>query len=338
MGAMNKALALVIPVYKNEENIEHLVDILDKLNADLQGRLTVVFVIDGSPDLSGALLVDRQKDFTFASRIIFHSRNFGAFTAIRTGLEFSEGSFFAVMAADLQEPPELIIEMFSILLRSDADVVFGVRASRNDGFFRDFLSHVFWAIYRNLVMPDVPKGGADVFACNAGVRDALLSIREPNSSLIAQLFWLGFRRAFVSYERRKRRHGKSAWHFTMRVRYMMDSIFSFSDLPILIPLWAGLAGLVFSICFSVYLIFAHFFDQIDVPGYVTLAVLISLFGSVAMAVQGVLGSYLWRTYENSKQRPLRLISRICDDFESRPSDCIVKNSCALSETGVERLR
>lgn len=323
---VNKQLCLIIPVYNNEENIALLVAALEKLNSDLWGRLAVTFVIDGSPDLSGAMLVDQQKNFTFSSRILFHSRNFGSFTAIRTGLEFSNGHYFAVLAADLQEPPDVITRMFAILEQNDADVVFGVRASREDGLVRDFFSRVFWALYRKLVMPDIPRGGVDIFACNIVVRDALLSIREPNSSLIAQLFWLGFKRAFVSYERRKRINGKSAWRFTMRIRYMMDSIFSFSDLPILVPLWIGLSGLIVSVCFSFFLIFSHFSGRIDVPGYVTLAVLISLFGSIGMAMQGILGSYLWRTYENSKQRPLRLISRMYEQPPSTLFGCSMSNS------------
>jgi len=329
--SVRNSLCLVVPVYKNEGNIPILITELEKLNSELQGCLTVTFVIDGSPDLSGSMLLDRQKHLTFPSRIVFHSRNFGAFTAIRTGLEFSSGSFYAVMAADLQEPPELVVKMFGILENEEADVVFGVRTSREDGFANRLLSHAFWLFYRKLVIPEIPKGGVDIFACNNEVRDALISIREPNSSLIAQLFWLGFRRAFVSYHRRKRINGKSAWRFTMRIRYMMDSIFSFSDLPILIPLWTGLFGLICSLCFSLFLVISHFLGLISVPGYVTLAVLITLFGSISMAIQGVLGSYLWRTYENSKQRPLRIISRISNEVPIPDVVEIISNTRAVRD-------
>lgn len=308
----NEELSLIIPVYRNAENIDSLVAALGELNTDLHGRLTVTFVIDGSPDASGAMLVERQPSLPFASRILFHSRNFGSFTAVRTGLEFARGRFFAVMAADLQEPPELIKEMFDRLDADDADLILGVRANRNDGVVRDLFSRAFWGSYRKLVNAEIPPGGVDIFACNGVVRDSVLSIREPNSSLIAQLFWLGFRRSFVQYERRKRTKGKSAWRFSTRMRYMMDSIFSFSDLPILMALWVGVIGLLASLMFAVFLLYSHFYGRIDVPGYVTLAMLVTLFGSIGLMMQGVLGSYLWRTFENTKQRPLRLISRACE--------------------------
>jgi polyisoprenyl-phosphate glycosyltransferase len=305
----NEELSLIIPVYRNAENIDSLVAALCELNTELHEQLTVTFVIDGSPDASGAKLVERQPRMPFASRILFHSRNFGSFTAIRTGLEFARGRFFAVMAADLQEPPELVKEMFARLSADEADLVLGVRANRDDGIMRDFFSWAFWGFYRKLVIPEFPRGGIDIFACNGVVRDSVLAFREPNSSLIAQLFWLGFRRSFVHYQRRKRTEGRSAWRFSTRMRYMMDSIFSFSDLPILMALWIGVIGLLASLIFGFFLLYSHFLGRIDVPGYVTLAMLITLFGSMGLMMQGVLGSYLWRTFENTKQRPLRLISR-----------------------------
>lgn len=315
----NEELCLIIPVYRNAENINSLIKVLGDLNNDLNGRLTVTFVIDGSPDASGPMLLECQPLLPFASRILFHSRNFGSFAAIRTGLEFARGRFFAVMAADLQEPPQLIKEMFARLEEDEADLVLGVRANRNDGVVRDLLSRIFWGLYRKLVIPEIPRGGVDIFACNGVVRESVLSIREPNSSLVAQLFWLGFRRSFVQYDRRTRTEGKSAWSFVTRMRYMMDSIFSFSDLPILLALWVGTGGVLVSLMFALFLVYSFLTGKITVPGYATLAMLSTLFGSVGLMMQGVLGSYIWRTFENTKQRPLRLISRVCEhDPHSNP--------------------
>ena len=302
------AFSLVIPVYRNEENIEALVSALTRLNTQL-GSIEIVFVIDGSPDASGELLVAAQDSFPFASKIIFHSRNFGSFTAIRTGMEHATGDYIAVMAADLQEPPELISEFLRVLGADEADIVFGERTGRHDTFLRNVLSNSFWWLYRKLVIPDVPKGGVDIFACNRMAADAVLQIAEPNSSLIAQLFWVGFRRKFVPYERRQRLHGKSGWNFSRRMRYMMDSIFSFSDLPILFVLWFGTIGCFLSLGFGLMVAVARLFGLISVPGYAALAVLLTFSISAILAVQGIIGSYLWRTFENTKRRPLRIISR-----------------------------
>ncbi len=304
--------SVVIPVYRNEENIAALVEALKKLNAQSPTPIEVVFVIDGSPDRSGELLFGSRTTFAFPYQIIFHSRNFGAFTAIRTGLEHAKGQSITVMAADLQEPPELILKFCEVLEAGEADVVFGIRAGRDDGWFRDITSHAFWALYRRVVSKDMPRGGVDIFACNRTVLEALLDIHEPNSSLIAQLFWVGFRREFVQYERRRREHGKSAWSFARRLRYMMDSIFSFSDLPILAVLWVGVGGCILSLLFGIIVAAGRLFGLIATPGYAALVVIITFSVSCILAVQGVIGSYLWRTFENTKQRPLRIISRRFD--------------------------
>ena len=306
---LNEDLCIIVPVYKNENNINMLIENLENLNTDFAGRITVTFVIDGSPDNSGLILIEKQETFKFSSRILFHSKNFGAFSAIRTGLEFAKGNYFAVMSADSQEPPELVRDFFNVLENDQADLVLGARSSRDDGFINDTLSKIFWMIYKKLVLPDLPKGGADVFACNQLVRTSFLSIKEPNSSLISQLLWLGYRRKFLPYKRQKRRHEKSAWRFSAKIHYMLDSVFSSTDLPIILALWIGFLGVLATIIFSIFLLIAYFSNSIDVPVYVSLALLISIFGSASIFMQGVLGSYLWRTFENTKNRPLRLISR-----------------------------
>ncbi|PZO79281.1 MAG: glycosyltransferase [Mesorhizobium amorphae] len=307
--------SLVVPIYRNEENLEDLLVALKALDAAV-GGMEVVFVIDGSPDRSGELLVAAQPTMGFASTIAFHSRNFGSFTAIRTGMSLAKGEFIAVMAADLQEPPELVETFFRKLEAGEADVVFGQRTERHDAFFRDAMSNTFWWLYRKLVVKDLPKGGVDIFACNRMVADAVLEITEPNTSLVAQLFWVGFRRAFVPYQRRPRLKGKSAWNFTRRMRYMMDSIFSFSDLPILVVLWFGIMGCVLSLITGIAIIAARLSGYITEPGYATLAVLITFSASAILAVQGIIGCYLWRAFENTKRRPLRILSRVVTGGEA----------------------
>lgn len=305
-------LSLIVPVYGNQDNIPSLVAAIEDLNERLNGRLEAVFVVDGSPDLSAQRLLEARAGFGFAHKIALHSRNFGSFTAIRTGLELATGEHFAAMAADLQEPPELILRFFEILESGESDVVFGQRTGRSDSLVRDALSASFWWLYRKLVIAEIPRGGVDIFACNRAARDVLLTIREPNSSLIAQLFWIGFRRSFVPYERRKREIGKSSWGLARRLRYMMDSIFSFSDLPIIILLWFGVLGCVMSLAFGLIVVIARLFGLIQEPGYATIVLLLTFFGSASLAVQGVLGSYLWRTFENTKQRPLRIVSSLVE--------------------------
>ncbi len=302
--------SIIIPVYRNEENIPDLLPVLGQLTQSLEGVTEVVFVVDGSPDRSGDKLRAGLEGCAFPARLLFHSRNFGSFAAIRTGLVHARGAHFAAMAADLQEPPELILDFFRTLERDEADVVFGHRAERNDSRSSMLLSNLFWGFYRRFVVPDVPRGGVDIFACNRKVRDALLSIEESNSSLVAQLFWVGFRRKFASYSRRAREKGKSAWSFKRRFNYMLDSIFSYSDLPVMVLLWTGILGIVFSLLLSLLILTAKLLGFIEVAGYTPVMLTILIMGSITLFSQGLMGCYLWRTLENTKHRPLSLI---CDE-------------------------
>lgn len=300
--------SLVIPVYRNAENIEHLLVALTSMGAKLNNELEVVFVVDGSPDNSGELLAAGAPRLAFSTQIVHHSRNFGAFAAIRTGIGYAKGKHIAVMAADLQEPPDLVLQMFNALDRGQADVVFGQRMGRKDGALSGFASRAFWGFYRRFVVRDIPSGGVDIFACTSEVAQSVLMIEEPNGSLITQMFWVGYRRLFIPYNRLERAAGRSGWSFRKRFQYMLDSIFSYSDLPIMIVLWTGVVGFVVSVALGAATVVARLAGQIDENGYTTLVLLVLFFGSLILSVQGVLGCYIWRIAENSKNRPLSIVS------------------------------
>jgi glycosyltransferase involved in cell wall biosynthesis len=152
-------LTLVIPVYRNEGSIPDLLDAVSGLHRDLDGQMQAVFVIDGSPDRSFELLRDALPARPFASKLALLSRNFGSFSAIRAGLELSETERYAVMAADLQEPPELVLEMDKALRTEPVDVVVGTRQGREDPLMTRLPAQLFWWLYRKYVVPEVPPGG-----------------------------------------------------------------------------------------------------------------------------------------------------------------------------------
>ena len=225
-------LTLVIPVYRNEGSIPDLLEAVKQLYRQFDGEMETVFVVDGSPDRCYEILRAALLCKPFPSQLVLLSRNFGSFQAIRVGLQLGNGDRFAVMAADLQEPPELVVEMDRALREGSIDVVVGVRDGRKDPFLSRVPAQIFWALYRRYVLPEIPAGGVDVFGCNRAFRDTLLELDERHSSLIAQIFWLGFRRKSISYVRQARQHGKSAWTIGRKINYLMDSIFAFTDLPI----------------------------------------------------------------------------------------------------------
>lgn len=296
--------SVIVPVYKNEGSIPALIERLSAMNDELGGELEAVFVVDGSPDHSYLALKERLRTAGFRSQLASLSRNFGSFAAIRQGLALASGPYFAVMAADLQEPSEVVVEFFRRLATDDVDVIVGERVGRADPVLSSLSSRTFWWAYRTFVQPEVPAGGVDVFGCNLVVRDALLSLHESNSTLIGLLFWLGFRRENVEYERLARTHGTSGWSFRRKYRYLLDSAFAFTDLPIEVLTGVGAVGVLVSMVLAVIVLVMRLAGRIAVLGYTPLMLLLLLSTSTILFGLGIVGSYVWRTYENSKNRPL----------------------------------
>jgi len=311
-------LSLIIPVYRNEASISDLLDAVQTINSGTPDAVEAVFVVDGSPDRSFELLRDALPNRPFRSRLALLSRNFGAFAAIRAGLVLGNGDRFAVMAADLQEPPELVLEMDQTLREQPVDVIVGVREERADRMIDRIPARIYWALYRRFIVPEIPVGGVDIFECNKPFRDRLLQMEERHSSLIAQVFWLGYRRAFVTYARRKREHGRSAWTIGKKVEYLMDSIFSFSDLPLRLLVRLGGIVVVLSGLFGLIVAVMRLAGVIAVPGYAAIVLLVVFFGALNLFSLGIVGSYAWRTYENTKGRPLHVVLE-CMDFEPEPA-------------------
>lgn len=296
-------VSVVVPVYRNADTLPDLVGRLEGVSDRLGGRMEAVFVIDGSPDDSGAVLRALLEAGRLRSRVLWHSRNFGSFAAIRTGLAAARGECMVVMSADLQEPVELATSFYEALASGRYEVAVGVRRTRQDPRLSRIGSLWFWSIYCRWVQPEMPRGGVDVFACTREVRDALQSLRESNSSLVGLLIWLGYRRVEVPYDRAPRRSGRSGWTLRKKARYLLDSVYSFTDLPINMLLAVGVTGVLLSTVGAVVVFFAWALAGIGVAGYTPIMLTLLVVGSLTLSGLGVVGSYVWRTYENSKRRP-----------------------------------
>ena len=301
--------SIVVPVYRNEETIPDLLHALVDMNRELDDALEVVLVVDGSPDRSLAVLIDALPHAGLDAKLLEMSRNFGAFAAIRAGLEEASGPYFAVMAADLQEPPELAVEFFRRLERDACDVVCGVRTGRDDPWSTRLASAAFWAVYRRFVQPEMPRGGVDVFGCNLTARNVLVGLTESHSSLIGQLVWIGMRRDEVPYRRRARKAGRSGWTLRKKLAYMLDSSLAFSDLPIRVLFGVGMLALAVAVVYGTIVLFARLTGLIAEPGYAPTVLLISGFGALTALGLSVVGAYAWRAFENTKARPLSIVRR-----------------------------
>lgn len=296
-------LSLVIPVYNNLDSLPRLLRELESFAERLPDDLEVLFVVDGATDGSLEHLRERLPVWRVPSRLVELSRNFGSFPAIAGGLEQTSGDYIVVMAADLQEPPALALEFHRVLSAGEADVVFGVRTRRGDPLWSRWMSESFWRLYRRFVVRDMPRGGVDVFGCTRQVCDRLLELKEAHTNLVALVFWVGFRRAFVSYDRQPRLEGRSEWTFKRKLRYAIDSVFSFTDLPIRALLLLGLIGTAFALTAGVTVFVMWTLGRIPVLGYTPLMLVITFFGGLTALGFGIVGQYLWLSLQNARRRP-----------------------------------
>lgn len=303
-------LSLVVPVYKNEACLPRLLRELESLSTRVNDEFEVVFVVDGSPDGSLRFLEEQLPAWPVPSQLLELSRNFGSFSAIAAGLSHARGNYLAVLAADLQEPPELIVEFHRVLAAGQADVVLGCRTGRADVWWSRWLSQSFWHLYRRFVVKDMPRGGVDVFGCTRQVRDRLLELRESETNMVALLLWLGFRRTFIEYRRLPRLEGRSAWTLERKLRYALNSIFNFTDLPVRALLLLGGAGTVCSLVASAVVLVMWSLGRIPVLGYTPLMLVTALFGGLTALGLGIVGQYLWLSLQNVRRRPSFIVKSV----------------------------
>jgi len=300
--------SVIVPVYRNRDSIPELIERLAALWRAREGCVEAVFVVDGSPDDSLGCLRAALAETPLPAQLVSLSRNFGSFSAIRAGLSLARGDYVGVMAADLQEPPEILQAFFDSLEAGECDIALGQRIGRADPAVSSLASRVYWGLYRRFVNPEIPRGGVDVFGCTAEIAARISSFRETHTSLIGLLYWIGYRRKYFPYARQARRHGKSGWTFGRKLRYLLDSIYAFTDLPIMALQAIGLIGVVGSTLVGLFVFIAWLLGNIREPGYTPLMIVLLASTSAILLALGVVGSYVARAYENSKGRPASLVA------------------------------
>jgi glycosyltransferase involved in cell wall biosynthesis len=298
--------SIVVPVFRNEATLPELLRQITALHHESPRPFEVVFVIDGSPDNSYALLKLRLPEMSFPSQIVCLSRNFGSFAAIRAGLAAADGEHVAILAADLQQPVSSVPRFFDAL-EGGADIAVGQRAARSDPWLSRIASTAFWALYRRFVQREMPPGGIDSFGCTRQVCDILVSLPEANSTLVGLLFWVGFRREIITYPRAARTSGRSGWTLRRKLRYAFDTMLAFSDLPITLMIVVGALGIGGALAAAVAVLVAWAAGSIDVRGYTPLMLAVLFSFSTMLLALGVVGGYVWRIFENTKRRPMHLV-------------------------------
>lgn len=295
-------ISLVIPVYYNEDNLRPLYeDIKEKFIKKIDYDYEIVMVNDGSKDNSFGVMKELAA-IDPNIKIISLSRNFGSHAAILCGLSNCTGDCAVVKAADLQEPTELILEMVDSWKKGN-NVVLAVRDGRDEGKGQTFFANFYYKLVQKTALPSMPDQGFDVYLVDRKVITVLENLDEKNSALTGQILWSGFKTATVTYRRLAREIGTSKWTLKKKVRLVMDTLFSFTSLPITVVLSVGIFSCIGAVIWAIVVLSFKLSGAIDVSGWTTLFIFNLFSFGVIMMTLGILGEYLWRTFDASRNRP-----------------------------------
>lgn len=304
--------SIVIPVYFNEKSLNNTFNEIKTkvIEQNNKYNFELIFVDDGSGDNSFKILLELKSKYPDLIKIIKFSRNFGQFAAILAGYKNAAGKCVVNISADLQDPPELINKMVNLFFEEKYETVICTRVERDEGFYRRITSKIFYWLMRKLIFKNMPLGGFDFFLISSRVKDIILSKNEANSFLQGQILWTGFKTKFIPYNRKNRDHGISRWTFPKKLKMLIDGVMSYSYFPI--RLTSVLGGLISALGFiyAIIVVIARFTGNYPFKGYAPIVILILVLSGFQMLMLGIIGEYLWRTLDQTRNRPLYIIEKI----------------------------
>jgi dolichol-phosphate mannosyltransferase len=292
-------ISVVLPIFNEEENLPELYRRLVKVLGE--SSYEILFVNDGSSDRSLDLICE-LREINPKVKLINLSRNFGHQAAITAGIDHSLGRAVVLLDADLQDPPELIAEMLD-KWRSGNEVVYAVRQKRKDGIIKRSAYFWFYRLLKMLSNIDIPLDSGDFCLMDRAVVEKLKALPERNRFLRGLRSWVGYKQVALPYERHARHAGTPKYTFRKLVKLALDGIVSFSSFPLRVAAYIGFLTCLSGICYLIFAVIAHFVNNRVPVGWTSTVALILLVGGSQLLLLGVLGEYIARIYDESKQRP-----------------------------------
>jgi glycosyltransferase involved in cell wall biosynthesis len=303
---MKKKLSVIIPIYNEEGNIPALFERLNSVVSKMDVEPEFLFVNDGSRDNSIALIKALAAKNTFVKYIDF-SRNFGHQVAVSAGLDKASGDAIVIIDADLQDPPELIIEMFN-KMQNGFDVVYAKRRARKgESFLKKFTARMFYRILGSITSVSIPVDTGDFRIMSKQVADIVKSMPEKEKFLRGQISWVGFEQTFVEYDRDERQAGETGYTYSKMIRFALDGITSFSNFPLKFATGAGFVVSGFSFLMILYALYSRYILKVYEPGWTSLMLAITFIGGIQLISIGIIGEYISRMSANIRNRPLYVI-------------------------------
>ena len=302
-----KLLSIIIPCFNEEEVISETFKRILKIASEIKYLdIEIIFIDDGSKDLTPVLLQNFVNKENFV-KAIFLSRNFGHQIAVTAGLDASKGDAVVIIDADLQDPPEVIHEMI-LEWEKGYDVVYGKRIDRKgESIFKKLTAKMFYRILNMLSDVYIPLDTGDFRLISKNVVQNLKQMPEKDRFLRGMISWVGFRQTAIKYHRDKRFAGVSKYPLRKMLKFASDGILSFSTKPLQISIGLGMVSSFLSLLVICYALFLRIFTNIWVEGWTALMIAVLFIGGIQLLCIGILGNYIGRIYDESKNRPLYLV-------------------------------
>ncbi len=304
-------LSVVIPVYFNEDSLRPLFQELQVVAEKLQQRgleMEIICVDDGSGDQSLATLLELKQQHPADTKVVKLTRNFGANPACLAGTHFVTGDCFTFLSADLQDPPQLVLEMVDLWLMGHRFVVCA-RGGRRDPGLTGLWANLFYRIVRLLIIRDYPHGGYDLCLMDkVFLRELKRCGKNVNISLF--IYWLGFKPKTILYQRQARQHGKSRWTLVKKIKLFFDSLLGFSPFPMRLISSFGLLVSTLSFAYGSYIFISTLTGGVTEPGFASVVSLITFLLGLIIIMLGLIGEYIWRIYDQVNGMPESVIDEV----------------------------
>lgn len=305
-------LSIIIPVFNEQESLPYLTPrlntLIDTIDVEVEVWLVDDHSTDDSPELLQAICQENP-----AYHYIRLASNSGSHIALLAGLRQAQGDCATMIAADLQDPPELIPDLLA-QWRAGNKIVWGVRARREGISRREvFFANLFYNLLNRFSDVKLPPTGADFTLMDRDVIDALLQSVGANPSIALEIARLGFQQIEIPYTKEERLHGVSKWNLRKKLNAFADAFVTTSYMPLRLMSYAGITFSLIGFIYAVLIIFLRLTNTVGIEGWATLMVVVLVFGGIQMVMLGIIGEYLWRTLEQSRKRPLYFIEDSSDE-------------------------
>jgi polyisoprenyl-phosphate glycosyltransferase len=305
-------LSIIIPCYYNEQNIPvtSVELIANEKNFSSEVTFEYVMVDDGSRDGTWAELIKFKSSYPDKVQIIKLAGNVGSYNAILAGMNYATGDVNTVIAADLQDPPELMVKMYEYWQKG-IKLIMANRQDREESFGQKLFSNSYHGLMQKLAIKSIPDGGFDFVMFDKQLREEVVKMNEKNTNTLYLLPWMGYEHVCIPYVRKERKIGKSRWTLQKKIKLFVDSFVSFSYFPIRAISVTGIIMGIGALGYALFVIVARLTGSIDEHGWSALMVVILFVSSFQMIGLGILGEYVWRSLDASRNRPIYIVEEAC---------------------------